>query len=287
MTILDPVELQRIVDTALTEDLSGGDVTTDSLVSGQIEASASFVPRADGVIAGLEVAQSVFQRVDPTLRFVPKLSDGDIVEGGETVATVSGSLASILRGERVALNFMQRMSGIASMTAEFAKAIEGTKTVIVDTRKTVPGLRMLDKAAVQMGGGRNHRRNLSDGVLIKDNHIAGLLSRGISIQQIVERARAKAPHTVKIEIEVESLDDVRAAVEGGADIIMLDNMSTDQMRAAVELCRGKCLTEASGNVSLETVREIAQTGVDMISVGALTHSAKALDIGLDFEETAG
>ena len=282
MSKLDLVELSRVVDAALAEDLAGGDVTTDSLIPQHIEASANFVPRSPGVIAGLEVASAVFARVDSTLRFTPRLIDGDRVEGGEIVAVVSGSLSSILRGERVALNFMQRMSGIASMTARFVEAVSGTNAVIVDTRKTVPGLRTLDKASVAAGGGRNHRRNLSDGVLIKDNHIAALQAEGMSLQQIIRRARAHAPHTVKIEVEVESLEEVPAAIEGGADIVMLDNMSTADMRTAVGLCKGKCLTEASGGVNLTTVRQIAETGVDMISVGALTHSVPALDIGLDF-----
>ena len=282
MPKLDPVELNRVIDAALTEDLAGGDVTTDSLIPQHIEASANFVPRSPGVIAGLDVARTVFARVDSTLKFTPRLMDGDRVEGGETVAVVSGSLSSILRGERVALNFMQRMSGIASMTAKFVEAVSGTGAVIVDTRKTAPGLRTLDKVSVAAGGGRNHRRNLSDGVLIKDNHIAALQAEGMSLQQIIRRARAHAPHTVKIEVEVESLDEVPAAIEGGADIVMLDNMSTADMRTAVGLCKGKCLTEASGGVNLTTVRQIAETGVDMISVGALTHSVPALDIGLDF-----
>jgi nicotinate-nucleotide pyrophosphorylase (carboxylating) len=282
MSKLDPVELSRVVDAALNEDLAGGDVTTDSLIPQHIEASANFVPRSPGVIAGLEVARAVFARVDNTLSFTPRLIDGDRVEGGEIVAVVSGSLSSILRGERVALNFMQRMSGIASMTAKFVEAVSGTNAVIVDTRKTVPGLRTLDKVSVAAGGGRNHRRNLSDGVLIKDNHIAALQAEGMSLQQIIRRARAHAPHTVKIEVEVESLEEVPAAIEGGADIVMLDNMSTTDMRKAVGLCQGKCLTEASGGVNLATVRQIAETGVDMISVGVLTHSVPALDIGLDF-----
>ncbi len=284
MPTIDPIEHGRIVDAALSEDLSGGDVTTDSLVPPHIQASARFVPRTHGVIAGLDVASAVFSRIDNEVQFTPHLVDGDVVEGGETVAIVSGSLASILKAERVALNFMQRMSGIASMTAQFVAAVEGTDAVIVDTRKTVPGLRSLDKAAVTAGRGRNHRRNLSDGVLIKDNHIAALQAEGMGLQQIIRRARAQAPHTVKIEVEVESLVEVEAAIDGGADIIMLDNMSTDDMREAVEMCEDQCLTEASGNVSLSTVREIAETGVDMISVGALTHSVEALDIGLDFDE---
>jgi nicotinate-nucleotide pyrophosphorylase (carboxylating) len=281
--MLDPIELERVVDAALTEDLSGGDVTTDALIPRHMQASARFVPRALGVIAGLDVAKAVFAKTDATLQFTPHLLDGDVVEGGETVATVAGNLASILRGERAALNFIQRMSGIASLTALFAEAVDGTGAVIVDTRKTAPGLRSVDKAAVFAGGGRNHRRNLSDGVLIKDNHVAALQAEGISLQQIIRRARAQAPHTVKVEVEVESLEEVSAALEGGADIIMLDNMNLESIRSAVEMCRGKCLTEASGMVSLETVREIAETGVDMISVGALTHSVKALDVGLDFD----
>lgn len=284
MPPIEQIELERVVDAALAEDLSGGDVTTDSLVPPHIQASARFVPRTHGVIAGLDVARAVFARVDSTVKFTPHLVDGDVVEGGETVATVSGSLASILKAERVALNFMQRMSGIASMTAQFVAVVEGTNAVIVDTRKTAPGLRTLDKAAVTAGRGRNHRRNLSDGVLIKDNHIAALQAEGMGLQQIIRRARAHAPHTVKIEVEVESLVEVRAALDGGADIIMLDNMSTEEMREAVDMCGDLCLTEASGNVSLRTVRAIAETGVDMISVGALTHSVMAMDIGLDFAE---
>ena len=282
MPNIDPIELDLIVDRALSEDLNGGDVTTDSLIPNHIEASADFVPRKPGIIAGLDVAKAVFTRVDPELRFVARLVDGDVVEGGETVATVSGSLASILKGERVALNLMQRMSGIASATARYVDAVKHTETSIVDTRKTVPGLRSLDKYAVAAGGGRNHRRNLSDGVLIKDNHIAPLQAEGFSLQQIIRRARASAPHTVKIEVEVESLHEVTAALEGGADIIMLDNMSDEQMREAVRMCAGKCLTEASGSITLERVASVAETGVDMISIGALTHSVIALDIGLDF-----
>ncbi len=284
MPFIDPIELERVIDAALTEDLSGGDVTTDALIPRHIEATARFVPRTPGIIAGLDVARAVFARVDSSVGFTPHLVDGDFVEGGETVAIVSGSLAAILRCERIALNFMQRMSGIASITSRFVKAVEDLDTVIVDTRKTAPGLRALDKAAVVAGGGRNHRRNLSDGVLIKDNHIAALQAEGLGLQQIIRRARAQAPHTVKIEVEVESLDEIPAALDGGADIVMLDNMSIEEMRSGVEMCRGRCLTEASGNVSLESVREIAETGVDMISVGALTHSVTALDIGLDFEQ---
>jgi nicotinate-nucleotide pyrophosphorylase (carboxylating) len=282
MPTLDPIELSQIVERALTEDLAGGDVTTDALIPSHIEAKASFVPRKAGVIAGLDVAKAVFARVDPSVKFVARLVDGDVVEGGENVATVSGNLASILKAERVALNLMQRMSGIATATSHYVEAVRHTDARIVDTRKTAPGLRSLDKYAVVAGGGRNHRRNLSDGVLIKDNHIAPLQAEGFSLQQIIRRARAHAPHTVKIEVEVEYLHEVAAAIDGGADIIMLDNMSDDDMRQAVEMCRGKCLTEASGSITLERAKAVAETGVDMISIGALTHSVIALDIGLDY-----
>ena len=282
MPMPDPVELSQIIERALVEDLAGGDVTTDSLIPAHIEAAANLTPRGPGVIAGLQVAEAVFKRVDPSLQFKVRLVDGDVVEGGESVAVVSGSMASILKAERTVLNLVQRMSGIATLTARSVGAVAHTRAVIVDTRKTAPGLRSLDKYAVAAGGGRNHRRNLSDGVLIKDNHIAALQAEGFSLQQIIRRARATAPHTVKIEVEVESVEEVPAAIEGGADIIMLDNMSTDSMRRAVEMCRDRCLTEASGSITIGNVGEVAETGVDIISIGALTHSVQALDIGLDF-----
>jgi nicotinate-nucleotide pyrophosphorylase (carboxylating) len=282
MPMPDPVELSQIIERALVEDLAGGDVTTDSLIPAHIEAAANLTPRGPGVIAGLQVAEAVFKRVDPSLQFKVRLVDGDVVEGGESVAVVSGSMASILKAERTVLNLVQRMSGIATLTARFVSAVSHTRAVIVDTRKTAPGLRSLDKYAVAAGGGRNHRRNLSDGVLIKDNHIAALQAEGFSLQQIIRRARATAPHTVKIEVEVESVEEVPAAIEGGADIIMLDNMSTDSMRRAVEMCRDRCLTEASGGITIGNVGEVAETGVDIISIGALTHSVEAMDIGLDF-----
>ena len=287
MPTLDLIQLEEIVRRALTEDLAGGDVTTDSLIPPHLEAAASFVPRAPGVIAGIDVAREVLRRVDPEIEFLARLIDGDRVKEGETVASVSGRLGSILKSERTALNFMQRMSGIATATAQYVDAVKNTRAIIIDTRKTAPGLRALDKHAVEAGGGRNHRRNLSDGVLIKDNHIAALQSEGFGLQQIVRRARSKAPHTVKIEVEAETLDEVTAAIEGGADIVLLDNMSTETMRRAVELCEGRCLTEASGGITLLTVAEIAGTGVDMISVGALTHSVIALDIGLDIAQPGG
>ena len=277
-----PHELEAIIDRALAEDLGGGDVTTAALVPPHIRSRANFTTREPGVLAGVDVALAVMRRVDPSLETAVKLLDGDEVEGGEVVATVSGPMASILMAERTALNFLQRMSGIATTTAKFVKAVEGTNAIIVDTRKTAPGLRSLDKHAVGVGGGRNHRRNLADGVLIKDNHIAALQAEGFTLAQVIRRARSKAPHTVKIEVEVESVAEAKVAIEAGADIVMLDNMSTGDMRAAVSLAKGKCLVEASGGVGLDNVARVAATGVDIISVGALTHSVKALDIGLDY-----
>lgn len=275
-------EIESAVDRALAEDLSGGDVTTAALIPPHLQATAEFVAREPGVLAGLEVAKAAFRRVDASLAFTPKLLDGDALEGGEVIATVSGAAASILMAERTALNFMQRLSGIATVTAGYVAAVKGTGATIVDTRKTAPGLRALDKYAVALGGGRNHRRNLSDGVLIKDNHIAFLAKEGFSLAQVIKRARQKAPHTVKIEVEVESVSEVRVAVEAGADIIMLDNMSLADMREAVSLAKGRCLIEASGGIKLSNVADVAATGVDLISVGALTHSVRALDIGLDY-----
>ena len=286
MVLPTKTELEATIDRALAEDLYGGDVTTNALIPPHIEATANIVPKEPGVIAGMEVSLLVFRRVDPDLEVTLRLLDGDQVEGGETLATVSGRFSSILTAERTALNYLRHMSGVATMTSKFVAKVADTDTVIVDTRKTTPGMRLLDKYAVAIGGGRNHRSNLSDGVLIKDNHIEALQAEGFSLQQIVRRARARAPHTLRIEVEIETVEEVRAAIEAGADIILLDNMSTDDMRVAVELANDKCLTEASGDVTLDRVADIAATGVDMISVGALTHSAPALNISLDYSPVA-
>jgi nicotinate-nucleotide pyrophosphorylase (carboxylating) len=278
-----PAELDVIIDRALAEDSVGADVTTGALIPAHLEARASLVPKMPGILAGLDVAAAVFRRVNPELVFVQRLLDGDRVEGGEAVATISGSMASILTAERTALNFLQRMSGIATLTGTYVNAIEGTSAAIADTRKTAPGLRLLDKHAVTVGGGRNHRMNLTDGVLIKDNHLAALAGEGISLAQAIKRARTRAPHTVKIEVEVESLEPAIAAANAGADIVMLDNMSPDEMRAAVDQIGAVCTVEASGGITLANVTAAAQSGVDIISVGALTHSVMAMDISLDYE----
>ena len=276
-------ELDVFVDRALDEDAIGADVTTSALIPPHLEARASLVPHEPGILAGLDVAAAAFRRVDPKLVFIKKLLDGDRVEGGEVVATISGSMASILSAERTALNFLQRMSGIATLTDLYVQAVEGTTASITNTRKTVPGLRLLDKYSVSIGGGRNHRMNLTDGVLIKDNHLAALAGEGVSLGQAIKRARARAPHTVKIEVEVETIEAAFAAVSAGADIVMLDNMSPEEMRKAVDQIAADCVVEASGGITLENVAEVARSGVDIISIGALTHSVRALDISLDYE----
>lgn len=281
--LLTPRELYVFIDRALEEDSVGADVTTSSLIPPHLESTASLVPQEPGVLAGLDVAEAAFIRVNPNLVFTKKLLDGDRVEGGEVVATITGSMASILTAERTALNFLQRMSGIATLTDKYVRAVDGTTSSITDTRKTVPGLRLLDKYAVSIGGGRNHRMNLTDGVLIKDNHLAALAGEGVSLAQAIRRARASAPHTVKIEVEVESVEAALAAVSAGADIVMLDNMSPADMRTAVDQIAADCIVEASGGITLENVSEVAESGVDIISIGALTHSVEAMDISLDYE----
>ncbi|WPD23124.1 MAG: carboxylating nicotinate-nucleotide diphosphorylase [Candidatus Electrothrix scaldis] len=263
----------------LREDLEHGDITTDAIFSDQETASVTLRAREALVAAGLErVAARVFQLLDGRVTFSQATPDGQQVDSGDVLMTVSGPVRSLLRGERVALNLIQRLCGIATLTRQYVDAVQGLKARIVDTRKTTPGLRMLEKYAVRVGGGRNHRYSLSDGVLIKDNHIAACGS----IRQTVERARAAVPHTIAIEVETDTLEQVQECLECRAQIIMLDNMDLDTMRKAVSMINGKALVEASGGVNLDTVRSIAETGVDIISVGALTHSARSCDIGLDW-----
>ena len=270
-----------IVAGALEEDLGPGDVTTDALIPPDIRGLGSIVAKAAGVIAGVEVALEVFRQANPDVETRTLITDGSEVSPGVVVAEVEGSIAGILKGERVALNFLQRLSGIATATSMYVKAVQGTKARIVDTRKTVPGIRQLEKYAVRMGGGHNHRYNLADGILIKDNHIAALRAQELGLAEIVSRARENSPHTLRVEIEVESIDEAKEALEAGADVILLDNMSPEEMRQVVTLTEGRRLLEASGGINLETVRAVAETGVDLISVGALTHSVMAMDISLD------
>jgi nicotinate-nucleotide pyrophosphorylase (carboxylating) len=274
-------EVEDIVERALDEDLAGGDITTDPLISAHMTGRASFIARARGTLAGTEVAALVFKSIDPFLNFVTLINDGSEVKPGDVIAAVEGNVPGILKGERTALNFLQHMSGIATLTAAYAGAVSGLPARILDTRKTVPGLRILEKYAVSAGGGTNHRLNLSDMVLIKDNHIAILRRQGLGIDDIVRKAKDKTPRHIKIEIETTSAEDARDAALAGADVVMLDNMGIDEMRRAVALIGHKAIVEASGGVKLDNVRAIAETGVDWISVGALTHSAGALDISLE------
>ena len=274
-------DVQHLIGQALSEDLAFNDLTTASLIPIETRGVGAIRAKAYGVLAGIEVCLAVFRRVDPELQTRALLVDGAVLTPGETAARLEGSASSILRGERVALNFLQRMSGIATDTALYVKAVEGCKARIVDTRKTVPGLRYLDKYAVRAGGGANHRMNLADGILIKDNHIAALASGGVSLKDAVKLAQKEAPHTVKIEVEVTNLAELEEALEARAHIILLDNMSVDEMSRAVAIVDGKAVIEASGGINLDNTRAVAETGVDLISIGALTHSTTALDISLD------
>ena len=278
-----PPEVHQLIDAALTEDQVFSDPTTMSLVPPEVMGVGMIRAKARGILAGAEVALAVFQRVDPSLDTAALLPDGAELSPGAEIARVVGSAGSILRAERLSLNFLQRMSGIASDTHRYVQAIQGLNARIVDTRKTVPGHRYLDKYAVRMGGGHNHRLNLADGILVKDNHIQALRSSELGLAGVIQLALSRASHTIKVEVEVETLEQVREAVAAEAHIIMLDNMPVDTMRRAVEIVGGRAVVEASGGIDLETVRAVAETGVDLISVGALTHSANALDISLDLE----
>ena len=278
-----PPEVYRLIDAALSEDETFNDPTTGLLIPPDVTGIGMLRAKAVGVLAGLSVAEAVFHRVDSALRFTALLDDGAALTPGTDVARVEGSAAAILRAERIALNFLQRMSGIASDTNRYVQAIAGCPARIVDTRKTAPGHRYLDKYAVRMGGGHNHRLNLADGILIKDNHIEALGSREMGLKEVVQLALARASHTIKVEVEVESLAAAQEALEAGAHIIMLDNMPVPLMRQAMALIGDRAVVEASGGIDLDTVRAVAETGVHLISVGSLTHSTQALDLSLDLE----
>ena len=272
--------IDRIIDIALAEDIHTGDITTLAMLPQARRMRARLVAKEPMVLAGIAVAQRVFARLDPAARFEAAFSDADSLQVGDIIARIEGDAAALLQGERVSLNLLQRMCGIATQTAAYVKEIEGTGARVVDTRKTTPGLRVLEKYAVRVGGGTNHRTGLYDGVLIKENHIAA----AGGILEAVRRARAYIPHTLKVEVETETLEQVALALQAGADIIMLDNMTLPQMSEAVGLIAGRALVEASGGVNLQSIRAIAQTGVDIISVGALTHSVRAADISMLMEE---
>jgi len=275
--------IDHLIDLAFEEDIGTGDITTQTLISPALETSVILLAKADGVLAGIEIARRVFLKLDPEIKFKTIIKDGSPLQKGDIIADVKGKARAILTGERTALNFLQRLSGIATLTSQFVARVSDLPVMIIDTRKTTPGYRLLEKYAVRMGGGHNHRLNLAEGILIKDNHLALLRTREKNLKDVVTQAREKAPQDLKVEVETTNLGEVREAVRAGADIIMFDNMSPAMMRRAVKLLPSCILSEASGGVNLETVRAIAETGVNFISVGALTHSSKALDISVELQ----
>lgn len=268
--------IDNIIINSLKEDMPSGDITTDNIIDENACSDAKMIAKDSGVIAGLDIAKRVFELLDKDIKFEKHVEDGQWVNKGDVIVTIHGKTRALLKGERTALNILQRLSGIATKTREYADKIKHLKAKVVDTRKTTPGIRILEKYAVRVGGGTNHRFCLSDGVLIKDNHIkaAGGIKRAIDL------VRNKIPHTIKIEVETETIDQVKEAIDGRADIIMLDNMGLDIMKEAVKIISGKAIVEASGNVNLDSIVEIAETGVDIISVGSLTHSVNAFDISM-------
>ena len=283
---LSPAQIDPVIALALAEDVPFGDLTTDAFVPEHAQAQAELRAREPGVFSGGQVFTRAMQAVDGDVDVDLAVSDGAQFRAGDLLAQVRGPARGILTCERIALNLVQRMSGIATVTAEFVAAVQSTGVRITDTRKTTPGLRTLERYAVRCGGGRNHRFSLSDAVMAKDNHLAAVAAEGIGLAEAIRAAKARLPHTAHIEVEVDRLAQIPSALEGGAETIMVDNFSPEDMVQAVELIAGRALVEASGGVSLETVGAIARTGVDVISVGALTHSARALDLGLDFQVSA-
>ena len=280
MNIVDSAEVDALIEAALREDMPQGDITSDNVIPAFSKSRAVFLAKEAGRLAGLDIARRVFEKIDPEVVFEKKVEDGAKFKKGATLAEVRGKSVALLKGERTALNFLQRLSGIATMTSRFVEAVKGTKAKILDTRKTTPGLRSLEKYAVRMGGGQNHRLNLSEMVLIKDNHLrlAG------NISQAVRTARAKVPPGVTIEVEVTGFEGAKEALAAGVDMIMLDNLTLPAMKRVVRFLAGQVPVEVSGGVSLETAGRIAALGVDYISVGSLTHSYHSLDISLEFEE---
>lgn len=274
--ILNQFYVDNLIKTALLEDINYVDITTDYLIPEDQENEAKFLAKADGVLCGIEVALRVFTLIQPDFQYEVFIHDGEEVKKGDIIAKIKGKTRTILKGERTALNLLQHMSGISSMTNKIVKIVEDTNASIADTRKTLPGMRPLQKYAVTVGGGKNHRFNLSDAAMLKDNHI----DAGGGITNAVTKLRTKLGHMAKVELEVRTLDELREALSVDVDVIMLDNMDNDTMREAVKIADGKALLEASGGITEETIRDVAETGVDIISIGALTHSVKAFDISL-------
>jgi len=276
-------EVDDLIDLALSEDRVFNDATTRALLTDNDIGVGVIRAKSSGIIAGVNIALAVFRRLDGFVELSQSIHDGDTLSPGAEIARIYGKVSTILRGERTALNFLQRMSGIATATNEYVEAVKDFPAQIVDTRKTVPGLRYLDKYAVRAGGGKNHRMDLSDGVLIKDNHIELLRHRGVGLLQALESAMGEAPHTLKVEVEINNLEQLAEVLKSGAHIVMLDNMSIENMVKAVGIVDGRAVLEASGGITIENVRDVAATGVDLISIGALTHSVTAMDISLDLE----
>lgn len=275
--------MDHLIDLAFKEDIGKGDITTQILIPPALKTKAILLAKSKGVLAGIEIARRVFIKLDPEIKFKILVQDGSPLKKGDVIAEITGKAHAILTGERIALNFLQRLSGIATHTSQFVGLVHDLPVLIIDTRKTTPGYRLLEKYAVRMGGGHNHRLNLADGILIKDNHLSLLRTKGKSLKEVVTQAKENAPKGLKLEVETTNLDEVREAVSAGADIIMFDNMSVTMMKKAVKMLPPGILSEASGGVNLESVRAIAETGVNYISIGALTHSAKALDISLELQ----
>lgn len=274
--MLNQFYVDDIIKTAILEDINYIDTTTDYLIPQEQQGSANFLAKADGILCGIDIALRVFELIDKDIKWEIYKKDGDVLKKGDIIATVSGSTRTILKGERTALNLIQHLSGIATATNQIVKMVEGTKASIADTRKTLPGLRALQKYAVTVGGGKNHRYNLSDAAMLKDNHV----DAGGGIENAVKKLKSKLGHMTKIELEVRNLDELQQALKANVDVIMLDNMSPELMAQAVKITNGKALLEASGGITAETIKAVAQSGVDIISVGALTHSVKAFDISL-------
>ena len=272
---LSPID--KIIDSALEEDLGPGDITTEALVDLSVKGEARLIAKEEIILAGIGVFSRVFSRLDPEIVVETKYRDGEAVSNGEDIGIVKGSMRGILSGERTALNFLQRLSGIATLTRKYVERTDSSKVRVIDTRKTTPGLRILEKYAVRRGGGFNHRFGLFDGILIKDNHIAV----AGSIAKALARIKGRVPHTLRIEVEVEDIKGVEEAIGAGADAILLDNMSLKEMREAVSIAGGRVLLEASGGITLESIEEVSKTGIDLISVGAITHSARSVDISLE------